>query len=152
MTKRIVAVSLVLVLVLSLCATAFASYFPTASFASGSKNKLIKHGKVFTLKVKCKQGTGPFYEVFTYDHGWVYRAGLTVVASRGSWSQELADCSFTGNPTYKAKFTTKTIRKPASMDTYKLAATSWYRPTYGNIIDLTWRKYKTKKTNLYILR
>ena len=68
--KKFVAIALVLVLVLGLCATAFAGYYPTVKFST--KNKSFKYGKTITLKVKCYQGTGPFNKVWSSsDKEWI---------------------------------------------------------------------------------
>ncbi len=152
MTKRLIAFSLVLILVVSACAFAFADYYPTVQFDSSSKNKYVKYGKTFKLKVKCSSGSGPFYRVPSVSGGWIWRAGLTVVAKSGSFSKKIADWDFTGNYTVKQKVSTCSFYDPVyGVDKYKLTATSWYKPTIGTLV-LDYRKYKSVKTKLYIYR
>ena len=151
--KKIVAFTLVLVMVLTLAATAFADYYPTVSF--GTKNKIVKYGKTYTMKIKCKQGTGPFNRVLGSNYSWIWRAGFTVYAKKGSaFNEKIEDVNFTGNPTSISKFNTKTtFLKPSlgGVHTYKLTATSYCRPTIGYTV-YAWRAYKSVSTKLYIYR
>ena len=106
MMKRITAFALVLVFVLTACAVAFADYYPTVKFASSSKNKYVRYGDRYTLRVKCKQGTGPFGKTTSLFHKPILRAGLTVVASKGNNKNKLVDWDFYGDTTYKKRFWT----------------------------------------------
>lgn len=151
--KRIIAISLVLVLVLSLCAAAFADYYPTVQYDSSSKNKLVKYGKKVTLKIKCYNGNNVFKKCYTWNSGWIFRAGFTIYAKLGSFNDKVADWSFSGDQTIKTKVSTKNLPAPAygRINKFKLTATSWYRPTYGGTV-YGWEKYKSTKTNLRVYR
>ena len=148
--KKFIAFALVLVLVLSLAATAFASYYPTVKFDSGSKNKSVKYGKTLTLKYKCNSGTGPFCKVYSNTGAEIWRAGFTTYFKKGSKQVKVSDYNFTGKPTVKVKYKTKKIFTKGNKTTkFKVLLTSWYRPTY-NYTVYGWQKYKTVKTNLYV--
>lgn len=151
--KRILAFTLVLALVLSLCAAAFADYYPTVQFNSSCKNKLVRYGKNVTMKIKCNQGTGPFWRVTSTSWTWIWRAGFTVVAKKGSFSKKVADYDFTGTPTVKFKLATTNLLVPdvGRIDKYKMTATSYYKPTIGTTV-YAYRKYKSVKTNLRVYR
>ena len=151
--KKVIAFALVLVLVLSLAATAFAGYYPTVKFASGYKNKSVKYGKTLTMKYKYDSGTGPFYLVYSSSGQKIWRAGFTVHFKKGSNQLLVSDVDFTGKKTLKVKYKTKKIfTKPAGRarrTKFKVLLTSYYRPTYGYTV-YGWQKYKTVKTNLYV--
>ena len=152
--KKFVAIALVLVLVLSLCATAFADYYPTAAFKASSKNKVIKYGKTLTLRYIVKQGTGPFNRVKGTNGKWIYRAGMTVYAIKGSAKQKIEDIDFTGNGTIVEDYKTKKYfaqPKKNKTNTYNLYLTSWYRPT-KNYTVYAFKQYKTVNTKLYVWR
>ena len=148
--KRLVAFTLVLVLVLSLCAAAFADYYPTVEFASASKNKLVKYGKKVTLKIKCNSGTGDFRK--TPSNLW--RACFVLNVKKGSYKSELATYGFSGTPTVRHKFSTDILPEPeaGSMVKFSLTATSYYRKTIGNLVYLQWHKNKSAKTKLRVYR
>ena len=155
--KKFIAIALVLVLVLGLCATAFADYYPTVKFST--KNKSFKYGKAVTLKIKCYQGTGPFNKVLGDDYEWIWRAGVDVYAKKGSKNTMIMSKNFTKNPmiTEKIKYGSEKYSKAFAMPAagkihkYKLSAISFYRPTSGYTV-YNWVKYKTVYTNMYIYR
>ena len=151
MMKRITAFALVLVFVLTACAIAFADYYPTVKFASSSKNKYVRYGDRYTLRVKCKQGTGPFGKTTSLFHKPILRAGLTVVASKGNNKNKLVDWDFYGDTTYKKRFwTDEEFPDPVwGIDRYTLTATSWYKPTIGTVV-YGFKKYKSVTTKLYL--
>ena len=153
MPKRTIAFALMLILVLTVCVSSFADYYPTVKFASGSKNKYVKYGDPYTLKVKCKQGSGPFGRTCSIYGNWILRAGMTVVATKGYQNRKLVDWDFYGNKTFKLKlYTDVEFDDPIwGIDEYTLTATSWYKPTTGFFVS-GFRKYKSVRTKLYIYR
>ena len=155
--KKLVAFALVMVLVLGLCASAFASYYPTATFASSSKSQYVRYGKTLKLKVNWDSGTGPFNWVTLTSGSKMYRAGYTIVIKKGSQSTKVADIDFTGHGTRTTKVKTRNysiIRQPGyfDFDKYKATVTSYYRLTSGYTVYTTWYKNKSKNTSFWVYR
>ena len=149
--KRFIAFALMLVLVLTFCATAFADYYPTAKYVTGYKNKSVKYGKTLTMKYKLDSGSGPFYVVYDSWGYPIWRAGFTVHFKKGSNQIKVTDIDFSGKfSKFKVKYKTKQIfTRGNRRTTFKVLLSSWYRPTYGYTV-YGWELYKTKKTNLYV--
>ena len=155
--KKLVSIALVLVLVLGLCATAFADYYPTGKFTA--KNQTFKYGKNYTVRYRVDHGTGPFYKIGSY-----YRANFDLYLKSGSKKVKLADYNYTGThnlttTVYGGTSSYKSIiKKPKNSKkvAYQLRLTTWYKTSYTigstTYIYKYWSKNKTVTTNLYIKR
>ena len=138
MTKRIIAFSLVLVIVLTICATAFAAK-PTATIYSEYKNQKVKRGKTVTWKYKLKSSS------YSQLYGYYYRARFDTYICKGSksgpvyaYDQKL----FTGNGSLKERWKVpKTTPKGKYINLYG----TFYR-SYGG----SWYVGMAKTTKLTI--
>ena len=148
--KRIIAFALVLVLVLSLVATAFASYYPSVKFTSSSKNKSVKYGKTLKLKWKCNSGSGPFNLVYDVYGDPIWRSNFDVYFKKGSRKLYVESWFWSGKVNITGKYKTKYYFTRGNRRTkFQVQAVVYYRPTYGYTV-YGWEKYKTVKTNFYI--
>lgn len=139
--KRVVALSCVLILVLSLCATAFAAYYPSATIKSYSKSQYVHRGNKIYWTFKLKSNS--FYRIGSY-----YMAGYTVEGHyrkktgtkvcNGTWY-------FTGNlnhtvnwsvPSYQS--TGKYYLLYAAIYRYSTSSSTWY---YNSVKSTTFRVY-----------
>lgn len=130
--KKFLAITLVMVIVLSICLPAFAA-LPTTYFKSG-KNKLVRWGKNVTWKVKCNSAS--YNRVLSTSYSWIYRAGFTIHLKGSNGSVKTHDVDFTGTPTVKCKCkTSKYVEYPIGIAKFDVILTTWYRPTYGTYVD-----------------
>ena len=155
--KKIVSIALVLVLVLGLCATAFADYYPTAKFTV--RNPTFKYGTGYNVKYQVNSGTGPFYKIGSY-----YRANFDLYMKTSAKRVKLADYDFTGklNLTTSVPSTSSAykavIKRPKNSKkvAYKLQLTTWYKNSYTigstTYIYKYWTKNKTVNGFFYIKR
>lgn len=139
--KRFIAFALVLVLVLTLCATAFAAK-PTATMLSKYKNQKVRRGKNISFQYKVDSKSYGLYR----SGGWIYKRAMICVmnAYKGKVLSH-KDGFWAGKQTTpKAYFTWKTYGAPKGkwINYY----TTYYRPGSGSI----WYKAKQKKANFYI--
>lgn len=141
MKKRIVAMSLVLVLVLSLAATAFAAYYPTATIKSYSKKQYVHRGNkiywTFALKSNSFSRIGSYYMAgYTIEAHYKKKTGSK--AAYGTWY-------FTGKlnhtvnwsvPSYQS--TGKYYLLYAAIYRYSTSSSTWY---YNSVKNTTFYVY-----------
>ncbi len=148
--KKAVAVALLLALVLSLCAPAFAVTYPSGQFTSSSKDTWVKYGK--NIQWKLKLNCGSYNRVMSQSYEWILRSGLTLHVRKGGSSEKIADIDFWGKPTYTKKVKTSevtVITKPKKLTKYKITAQLWYKPTVGYTV-YNWQKCGSKSTNFWV--
>ena len=156
--KKLVAFTLVLVLTLSLFATAFAGYYPTAKFTAGSKKQYVKYGKSISWNIKYDDGSGPFYRVISTSGYYIWRANFDVRIKKSGYYSMINDVDFTGSGTFKSKIKTKQwsiIEKPAKKNKYYkyyVTVTSYYKITVGSTVYSYWYKNKTNTTHFFVYR
>ena len=156
--KKLIAVTLVLVLLLSLCAPAFAA-LPTAKF-TGGKNAHIYYSSYVNWKVKFNCGS--YNRVKNTYGGYIYRAAFQFVLSKGSlketviwykngsmYSDSNGRISYWGTNTESWTFYpqySSVVYKPAYgyYSKWKVRLYSWYRPTWGSTV-YNWEKAGHKK-------
>ncbi len=140
--KKFVALLLVLVLVLSLCATAFASK-PTATIFNKSKNLTIKRGKTVTWHFKLDCGS---YKRIKKNNKWYYRAEFDSYVLKGNVNGKLvAGTAFT--------FTGKIKDQKVAWKVPKKQATGKYTNLYGTFYREyggKWKVNTAKTTKLTI--
>jgi len=159
MKKRIVAISLLLVLVLGLCATASAGYYPSGTFRSVSKNQYVRYGKNITWKYTVDQGSGPFGRVNSTSGGYIWRANFDLKVKKGSVTSKIADYDFYGH-NYGLQTKLKTNRLAlidapyyGDFDKYQCVLTTYYRRTVGyTVYTDMWYKSSQKKTSFWVYR
>ena len=157
MKKRIVAICLLLVLALGLCATAAADYYPNGAFNSVSKNQYVKYGKTITWKYSINSGTGPFNRVPSTSGGYIWRANFDLKIKKGSSTQKVADYDFTGSLNLQTKVKTKKVsiitNPGSSFKKYQCLLSMYYRRTVGNTVytDI-WYRCNQAKTNFWVYR
>lgn len=134
--KKWIALLLAMVLVLSLCATAFAAK-PSVSLAKKYQNQTVKRGKTvyWTFKLKC----GSYKQLY----GYYWRASFDMFVLQGSvsgkevgWYGEY----FTGNGNCPLKWK---VPKTLAKGKYVVLYGTSYRK-YGG----TWKVNSAKTTNL----
>ena len=136
--KKLVALTLALVLVLGLCATAFAATYPTVSLASKYKNKKVWQGDAYTYLFKLKSNS------YYYSNS-EYRSEFAMGVAKSNTGVVYAykDIVFTGNVNYKLKL-------PASQ-TWDMPIGT-YNVVYGTYFKSgsSWYPYQMFTTKLYI--
>lgn len=139
MTKKLVAISLVLVLVLGLCATAFAAY-PQVTIDPRSKSQYVRKGKTIKFKLRCDSGDyGLQYGYGSSGYGYYYRAEYDEKITKGSSTVGTDNWNyFSGVGT-----TTEKWRINTSKGKYKYNVLTYYRPSYSGTIWYLTKKVKT---------
>ena len=150
--KKFVAITLLLALVLGLCAPAMAAY-PTAKFKSTSKNLWVSYYGEINWKVSANAGS--YNKVKKTGGGYIYRAGYTIVIKKGSLSEKPFDIDYTGKGTVNNWFAptrSGVVYRPSYgyYSKWKVTLQSYYKPTYGYTV-YEWTKCgSAKTTNLYV--
>ena len=136
--KRFVALMLVAVLVVGICATAFAAK-PTVTFDSATRNQKVKRGKtariIFTVDSKSYGSyvKGRYYAGFDY---YICRG-----SKNGPRMTEIASRDWSGKIRYNFKWKTKKSMLPGK---YVNVVKVYYR----NSIYSNWILAKTKTANM----
>ncbi len=138
--KKIVALTLALVLVLGIAATAFAATYPTVTLASKYKNKKVWQGDAFTFVFKLKSNN--YYRLS--DGTWRAEFATYIAKASNGIVYGYDDIYFTGNLSYKLKLTgdatwdMPTGKYNTFFSTFYKYGSYWY-PYYMNYTTLTVR-------------
>jgi hypothetical protein len=130
MKKRIIALVTLLVLLVTMSATAMAATKPTAKLKS-EKTQTVAPGNAATLEFMLKSGT------YT-KKGDAFRSKLYIELSQGS--TKISNCSWvwTGNQKYSCRLS---FKKNATLGKYTVKYTTYYRKSAA----AAWKKAKTSK-------
>jgi hypothetical protein len=131
--KKFVALTLALVLVLGICATAFAATMPTVSLASKYKNKKVWQGDPFTFQFKLKANDF-YYTNSAYRAEFVFRVANNSTGVVYNYKDNLFTTGNYGRNTLKYNLTipgTQTDDMPigaynVAYGTYYKSGSIWY--------------------------
>lgn len=115
--KKLIALLAVLVLTLSLAATAFAADLPTATLKKASKGQTVAPGETITFKFKLDSGD------YTMKKN-AFRAKLVCQVVKGDATYSKATWVWTGVQNYEVSMA---VRKKAPEGKYTLKYTTYYR-------------------------
>lgn len=135
MKKRLFVLLTVMVLLVTMAATAFAAK-PTATLVSKYKNQTVKAGKTISFWFKLDSGS---YE----KKDDAFRAKLGVLIVKDGATKGAANWVWTGKQTYKLR---AKIQKAAEAGKYTVKYTTYYRSKEA----AAWKKAKTQSTKFTV--
>lgn len=147
--KKIIAASLLLILVFSICATASATN-PKVTFTKAAKDQWVEYGDLITWRLKLDCGS--YYKIKRYGADF-FRSSFTMHISNDYGAEKkIGEYNFSSK--YRKDFSMETYRHPdiikrtAYPMRYRITLRTYYKTTYMGFY--TWKKCHTTKTYFWV--
>ena len=154
--KKLMAVSLVLILIISICAPAFAAY-PKAAFTNASKKQWVRYGDKIYWTLKLNSGS---YNMIRQSY-WgsvkkYYRSKFIITLKRGEATQRVMDYFFTTAGDWTNTYWLKTshpdlwiVDPPRTSTKYDVYLETYFR---DSIYSSNWIRCRSRKTYFYLFK